>query len=265
MKWLVGLLLLATLPLHAAEKVAVTMELDWKPNVQFAGILLAKEKGWYEEAGLNVSIAPFDFKKDVVAAVASSDDRIGSAESGVLLKARAKGVKVKAVATMFQGSPLSFISLKKRGIFNVSDLNGKRIGVHGVAPNALEVMATYNRIANFKTLSVETGYAMKELKEGTVDAAQGYIIDEAVMLRLEGQQIHLINAADNGYAAYSQVFFVSEAFIAKHPEVIRRFLEVSFRGWNAAVAYPEATAKLVIEKYYPPGTLDYQTESLKQS
>lgn len=263
MKWIACFLLLVAAPLYA-ERGAVTMELDWKPNVQFAGILLAKEKGWYAEAGLDVSVAAFDFKKDVVAAVAASDHSVGSSESGALLQARAKGLRVKAVATMFQGSPLSFISLKSRGIVDVAALNGKRIGVHSDAQKALDVIAAYNRISDFKAFPVETGYAMKELKDGTVDAAQGYVIDEAVLLRLEGREIDLIQAADNGYAAYSQVFFVSEAFIAKHPEIIRKFLRVSFRGWKAALEDPGTTARLVIEKYYPEGNLKYQTESLRQ-
>jgi ABC-type nitrate/sulfonate/bicarbonate transport system substrate-binding protein len=45
---------------------------------------------------------------------------------------------------------------------------------------------------------------------------------------------------------------------------VRKFLEVSFRGWKEAIANPESAAKLVIAKYYPEGALDYQTESLKQ-
>jgi len=247
-----------------AEKFPMTMELDWKPNVQFAGILLAQEKGWYDEAGLEVTIPKFDTEKDIVARVAASDNTIGSSESGVLLRERHKGAKIKAIGTMFQGSPLSFISLKTSNLTKVADLNGKKIGLHSDTPKVLEVIFNYNKITDYQVYPVIVGYQMEELKTGKVDAAQGYLIDEAVMLQTQGVEINVIPVVENGYSAYSQTFFVSEDFIAKHPGQIKKFLEVTFRGWREAFAHPEATAKLVIEKFYPEGTLAYQTESLRK-
>jgi ABC-type nitrate/sulfonate/bicarbonate transport system substrate-binding protein len=85
--------------------VPVTMQLDWKPNVQFAGILMALEKGYYREAGLDVRVQPVDQEMKVVESVVQGTNWIGCSESGVLLGARAQGAPIKAVGTMLQGSP----------------------------------------------------------------------------------------------------------------------------------------------------------------
>ena len=105
--------------------VPVDVQLDWKANAQFAGLLLAKENGWYAEAGLDVSIHPNDFKRSYLDVVASSDHTVGSSESRSLVAARGRGMPVRAVATIFQGSPIVLLSKRTRGINTVSNLREK--------------------------------------------------------------------------------------------------------------------------------------------
>ena len=121
-------------PIPAAAAVPILMQLDWKANAQFAGLLLAKERGYYAQAGLDVTIRPAaEGGPGVVKTLLDTPNAIGSAESSELLEARGKGAPIKAVATMFQGSPMALLSLEKTGIQDVKDLLGKRIGMHGEA------------------------------------------------------------------------------------------------------------------------------------
>jgi len=74
-------LALVPLAVYAAQKlIPVTMQLDWKPNVQFAGLLLAKEKGYYAEAGLDVTLRPVDTEMKVSEDVATGTHWIGCSE-----------------------------------------------------------------------------------------------------------------------------------------------------------------------------------------
>ena len=126
--------------LPPAAPVPIVMQLDWKANVQFAGLLLAKERGWYADAGLDVRIQPADSADIlVVQSVLTEPNTIGSSESSALLEARGKGAKIKAVATMFQGSPMALLSLEKSGISEMRDLVGKRIGMHTDGRRVLDV------------------------------------------------------------------------------------------------------------------------------
>jgi NitT/TauT family transport system substrate-binding protein len=246
----------------ANAAVPIVMQLDWKANVQFAGLLLAKENGWYAEAGLDVQIRPADQAAgSVVQSVLRGPNAIGSGESSELLSARGDGAPIKAIATMFQGSPMALISLEKTGIKDVSDLIGKRIGIHGGGQRGLDIVFANAGIAHPAYELKEIGYDLAELKSGAVDAAQGYLIDEFVSLQVAGIAARAM--ADHGYHAYSQVFFVSEDFLRRDPQSIRKFLEVSFRGWRSALADPESTAKMVIAKYEPGAGLAYQVASLR--
>ncbi len=248
----------------APASVPIIMRLDWKANVQFAGLLLAQERGWYAEAGLDVRIVPSDSADVVVVqGVLDGPNTIGSAESSVLLEARGRGAKIKAVATMFQGSPMALLTLEKSGVTGMRDLVGKRIGMHTDGRRVLDVAFADAGIANPAYELKTIGYELEELKSGAVDAAQGYMIDEFVSLQVAGVPARALRMADHGYHAYSQVFFVSEEFLGRDPASIRKFLEVSFRGWRAALADPEGTARMVIEKYQPGTDLKYQTASLQ--
>jgi ABC-type nitrate/sulfonate/bicarbonate transport system substrate-binding protein len=260
----VGWVLLAMSRLAAAAPVPIVMQLDWKLNVQFAGLLLAQENGWYRDAGLDVQIKPADSADaSLVDEVVRGPNVIGSSESSGLLEARGKGAPIKAVATMFQGSPMALLSLEKSGIAQPADLIGKRIGMHADGRRVLDVVFANAGIDHPKYALTETGYDMLELKRGEVDAAQGYLIDEYVSLQIAGIPVRAMAMADHGYHAYSQVFFTSEDFIRRDPESIRKFLEVSFRGWRVALADPEGTARMVVAKYAPGTDLKYQAASLE--
>ena len=247
--------------------VPILMQLDWKANAQFAGLLLAKEKGYYAQAGLDVTIRPAaEGGPGVVKTLLDTPNAIGSAESSELLEACGKGAPIKAVATMFQGSPMALLSLEKTGIQDVKDLLGKRIGMHGEA-NGHRVLSVAFADAGIPDPHYDLkdiGYEMEELKTGTVDAAQGYTIDELVSLRTAGLPVRAMRMADHGYHAYSQVFCVSEEFLRRDRGSIQRFLEASFRGWREAFADPEAAARMIVEKYQPGTDLRYQTESLRE-
>src|SRR3984885_5411966 len=69
----------------------ITLQLDWKANAQFAGPLVAKEAGWYREAGLDVTIRPAGEQTDPVGEVVSHPGWIGVGEADVLLVAGTKG------------------------------------------------------------------------------------------------------------------------------------------------------------------------------
>jgi hypothetical protein len=131
----------ASLVARPAEIIPVTMQLDWKPNVQFAGLVVALEKGYYRDAGLDVRLRPVDSGMKVVEAVEAGTNWLGCSESGVLLGARARGARIKAVGTMLQGSPFCLMSPKAKGIRKPADLAGRTLGVHPDADLALTTPA----------------------------------------------------------------------------------------------------------------------------
>ena len=243
--------------------LVVQMDLGVK-NAQFAGLLVAEQRGWYREAGLNVELVKAGDTTDVAAVVAASDHTLGSIESGLFLTGRARALPIVAVGTMFQASPLSQISLTKKGIRTPADWVGKRIAVGADGHEAIDTVLAKAGLTHNQLTLLDADYDNAPLLDGRYDSKQGYLIDEYVALRVAGHDVSAILLSDYGNVAYSQVMFVSKAFLAKNRSAIVTFLAVSNRGWRAAIADPAATAKMIVERYEPSLGLAYQTESLRQ-
>ena len=242
---------------RADEPVPITVQLDWKPGVQFAGLLVAQERGWYRDAVLAVTIRANDFRRPYVDVVAGSDDTVGTSEAHTLVNARVRGRPIRAVATMFQASPVVLISLKARGLRTVADLAGKTVGVH----RPQDGDALREVFGELPLALRRVGFDFKELLAGEVDAAPGYAMDEPLRLAQNGTEVNVLPLAEHGRVDYAQVFFVSQAFLAKNPAALERFLVATFRGWRAALADPDATAEF-IGRQYPT---DLNPASLRES
>jgi ABC-type nitrate/sulfonate/bicarbonate transport system substrate-binding protein len=259
------LLLASLLPAlaNAAPLEKITMQLDWKPNAQFAGLLVAKEKGYYEKAGLDVTILSVDGAMDTVGRVVKGGAWIGCAESHVLLAARAKGAPIKAFGTMIQASPFALLSLKKTGIHSVKEFKGRVLGLHADGDKAIDVVLGTNGLKRSDVKIKEVPFGLDSLLNGSCEIMQGYLVDEVVECEIRGIPINVIPMSEHGYTAYGQVYFTNETFLNSKPDTVRRFFEASNAGWNEAVKHPHATAKLIVEKYLPSESVKNQEASLR--
>jgi NitT/TauT family transport system substrate-binding protein len=255
-------LLLALLVCGAKAGTPITLQLDWKANAQFAGPLVAKEAGWYQEAGLDVTIRPADENTDPVTEVVNHPGWIGVGEADVLLVARSKGQPIKAFAAMFQSTPLVLMTLKSSGLKTFTDLRGKRIGLHSDSQKAIDVLLSFNHMTRGEVTIVEVPYNLDLLLQGKVDAMQGYSVDEAVDLTLRGHPVNLVPMSENGYVAYAEVLFTNEKFLESDPNTIATFLSVTNRGWEQAVHAPDQTARMIVSKYLAGADPAYQEASL---
>lgn len=260
---LVGeLVLRSTGFLRAAELTPLSFQLDWHPNVQFAGLLIAQHRGWYREAGIDLTLVPVDTEMKVVETVLSKGSWLGCSESGVLIAARARGASIRVVGTMLQGSPMGLISLKSRGFDSLAQLRGKKIGIHPDGRKALELVLAHEGFQPSNFHLVEKEHDLTPLLNGDCDAVQGYSIDEAVALESRGIAIQMLPYHAHGYSAYSQVYFGGESFVKTHRDLVARFLAVSNRGWRAAIADPDSTSAEVVRHFAPRLDPAYQRRSL---
>ena len=264
--WLV-LALFAAVGLRGAapEKLVMQMDLPVK-NVQFAGLLVAEREGYFLAAGLDVEVRRLgtgesDYAK-MASVVAASDHMVGSIESGLFLAGRAAGLKIVALGAMFQETPLGLMSFRATGISKPADLVGKKVAVHGDGHEALDAVLQRAGLNRAQLTVTEADYGNGPLLARAYDAKQGYLVDELIQLQVEGHDIVALPFGANGYAAYSQVYFVSEATLRKHRAALVKFLAACNRGWRAAIADRPGTAKFVVEKLEPKLGLEYQTRSL---
>ena len=109
------IVMLCSQPGFAKEPLQpLTIQLNWVTNVEFAGILLAKKRGWYEEAGIDLTIKVWESGLSPVEEVIAGKAQIGVAEGADTIKARSKGKKIRAIAAKFQKTPYCLVSKKNR-------------------------------------------------------------------------------------------------------------------------------------------------------
>jgi ABC-type nitrate/sulfonate/bicarbonate transport system substrate-binding protein len=259
----IGILIMDTLCARAGTPL--TVQLDWVPSVTFAGVLVAKEKGWYEQAGLDVSIRHIDLSAmaTTVGPVLKGTNMIGIADGLVLLRARADHKPVKAFATMLQASPLCIMVLREGPIHTFRDLAGRRIGLHSYDHIQLGLMLAYNHMTEKDVIPVDIGDDLSSLIEGKIDAQVAYSTDEKVAIELKGHPILVFPGSENGFVTYAQVYYTTEDFFKARPDILVSFMEATNRGWREAFAHPRETASMVVEKFMERnGDVAYQEKAL---
>ncbi len=116
---------IAVRPAFSEEYESVVLQLKWMHQFQFAGYYAAKHKGFYKDAGFDVTIRQRDPKTTVIDDVLEGRAQFGVADSSIVLQ-RLLNKPVVITSTVFQHSPLVLMSLANSGIRNISDLAGKK-------------------------------------------------------------------------------------------------------------------------------------------
>ena len=244
----------------------LVMQLDWRLNSQFAGLLVAEGEGLYRKAGLEVDIRPLgDLPYARLArTVAETEGMIGSIEGGLFLSGRAEGLPIVAIGAMFQASPLGLISLEGAGIEKPGDLAGKHVSIHDDGHEALDTVLASAGLDRARVRVSVSGYGMAGLLAGRYEAKQGYLVDEYVKLVLQGLPVRALEYRLHGHRAYSQVYFVSERTLATRREALQKFLAASGEGWRRAAEEPVKTARFIHERHAADLPVDYLEASLRR-
>jgi len=242
----------------------VTVQLNWMPTVQFAGILIAKEHGWYKDAGIDLTVRPWKEGVLPVEEVISGKALVGVAEGDDLIKIRAEGKPVKAIAVQFQKSPMCLVSKKEQGVTKPEHLVGKRIGYSDPAALVMvKLMLASAGLGYEDVRPVEVRWDLQPLLKGEVEVRTAFLNEEPLILEEMGHEATYIPGFKYGYDFYSGAYFATDTMIRNQPEFIHKFMDVTLRGWEESFKNPEASAKFIVGNYYHDGSATQQTESLK--
>jgi len=250
-KSIVVFLYLCLTPFFAyAENEQISLQLKWKHQFQFAGYYMALEKGYYRDAGLDVHLIEGGAGQDAVRFTLEHNNAYAVTDTGALL-ARAKGKPIKALAAVFQHSPLALMVLKSSGINHPADLRGKRIMLQSGYQGA-DILALLQSAAGLSKddfILQKNSFNLQDLIQAKTDAFSVYTTDQPNQLDLQGIAYRLFKPADYGIDYYGDIVITSQQEIEQHPERVDAFLKATVRGWQDALAHVNEAIDLILLKY----------------
>jgi NitT/TauT family transport system substrate-binding protein len=222
----------------------VNFSLNWFPLADHAAYYSASSLGYYDKANLAVNILQGAGSGASVRRVDIGQADCGLADTPVIINGIRNGAGIRIVAMEFDHSPDAVWTTKKTGITKITDLAGKTIGA---SPDDSErilfpALAAVNGIdansVKFVNVTTTGNYAM--LASGTVDAITDFTTGAPFVEQAVGKDNAVgIPWSTSGLDLYGLAIFCNNDTIGKRPDVVKRFLEASFKGWQYAITDTE--------------------------
>ncbi|MGH6760697.1 MAG: ABC transporter substrate-binding protein [Phyllobacterium sp.] len=240
---------------HAADKL--TLQLKWVTQGQFAGYYVAKDKGFYEEAGLDVEIKPGgpDVAPPQVIAGGGADVVVDWMPSA--LATREKGLPLVNIAQPFKKSGMMLTCRKETGITKPEDFKGKTLGVW-FGGNEYPFLSWMNHL-KFPTEGgpdgvtvLKQGFNVDPLIQKQADCISTMTYNEywqVIDAGIPEDQLVTFKYEDEGVATLEDGLYVLEKSLEDPAMVdkLARFVKASMKGWEYTVAHPDEAAEIVLE------------------
>jgi NitT/TauT family transport system substrate-binding protein len=238
------------------QLTAVTLRLQWKLQAQFAGYYVALDKGYYRDAGLDVTIAEGGYGKDGIVTVIYEIEEFGTKWMADLI---GENVDFISLANIVKKNGLVLISKKEKGIRTPEDFVGKRVSTWFIG-NEYQLYSLLKK-QNIPLEDVEIvaqKFNMNQFYDDKVDVASAMVyneLEEVAQNVYPPEALNIIDFADYNISFPGQCIFTSRGYSEKNPDICRKFTQASIKGWDYAIDHPEEAVAILL-KYDKKGELD---------
>jgi NitT/TauT family transport system substrate-binding protein len=240
----------------------VSLQLSWLHSAQFAGSYIAQHRGYWSDAGLEVSLLPGGPNAPVEPPVVSGTALVGISAADYTAAAVEQGAPFKILGVAMQKNPFVIASLPANPVNEPADLEGKRIGMALANTPVLQALCTLNDVNIDAIEIVPTQYSAQPLLAGEVDCLLCWETDLPVAMAMQGVESLTMLMADYGYAVHSQTYIATEDSLANRRDELVALMSGEVRGWEEYRQDTDAAAALTLEMY-PDAGLDLETQQLQ--
>ncbi|NPA65906.1 MAG: ABC transporter substrate-binding protein [Epsilonproteobacteria bacterium] len=226
----------------------VSVQLHWKYQFEFAGFIAAKEKGFYKDVGLDVTLKEYEKGMDVIEEVLRKNATFGIYNSQILLE-YLRGKPIVLLASFFKRSALVLIAQPE--IKSLKDLEHKTI----MASTKKDFLLNFQPYFKKYHVNIDTikffphTYTLDPFIEKKVAAMTAFISDQPYKLQKQGVKYRIFDPSDDNLFVMQMELFTSKDELQKHPQRTRDFIRATIKGWEYAFAHKEEIAKIIHEKY----------------
>ncbi|MFN3704720.1 MAG: ABC transporter substrate-binding protein [Thermoflexales bacterium] len=235
----------------------LTFMAGYKPqaNLPFVGAYIAKEKGFFAEEGLDVTIEHSAGQGQHLQLLMAGKVHVTTSDAAVVLQRRAEpGLPLISIALIGQRGQQAFVAKKSSGIASPKDWEGRLVGYKGTPPPDLFALLQAAGADPDKVNLVNVGFDPRVLVEGKVDVYPVFKSNEPYVLQNKlGQELIIWDAADYGVPTLGLTYVTSEAILRQEPNALARFLRAALRGIAYAADRRDEAVQIVL-KYAGPET-----------
>jgi NitT/TauT family transport system substrate-binding protein len=231
---------------------SVSLVLNWTPAADHSPIYYAKSQGWYEKAGIDLSIEVGKGSAISALKVGSGAAPFGISDLATMLVARSKGADDVALMSIYANTGQTFYWLKSSGVTGPKDFAGRKIG--NSPGDASRVMwpafAKATGLAPDSVSFVNIGPTAKSaaLKSHAVDVISDFYNSHDIKLREFGSDLGSLNWKEIGLNSYGNSIIVNGAFLEKNPKLAEDFVRITQKAYAACVADFEPCLKVLLEQ-----------------
>ncbi|UCF62482.1 MAG: ABC transporter substrate-binding protein [Anaerolineaceae bacterium] len=234
------------------ESVHIRLLMGYRPDVQFAPLYVAAERGYYEDAGIDIEFSHMP-ETEALQLVGANEIQFAIVSGEQTPLARAQGLPVVYVMAWWQDFPVGIAASRESGIETPVDLVGKRVGIpglYGASYVGYRALLSTSGVSEMDVTLDAIGYNQVEaLYEGQEDAVVIYANNEPVQLEAQGFPVNVIRVADYVHLA-SNGLITNEETIQDRPDLVRRMVDATLSGLRDAIEDPDMAyevAKLYVE------------------
>ena len=236
----------------ADSPTQIALGVGYVPNVQFAPFYVGIEKGFFQDAGLDVQLE-YGYENDYLKLVGTNQTQfmVGSGDQVVI--GRAQGLPLRSVMTWYTKYPVVIFSRKESGIESPADLAGKTVGIPGPFGTSyvayrgiLEAAGLSERDVKMESIGFTQAAAVSA---GAVDAAVDYAVNGPVVLGAAGVDISLI-VLDDYLRIPANGLITNEQTIRDRPELVRSLVGATIRAIQYTLDNPDEAFEIAL-KFVP--------------
>jgi NitT/TauT family transport system substrate-binding protein len=235
--------ILALLPIQAQKKFIFTPQ--WTAQAQFAGYYVAKEKGFYKQAGLDVDIVHPSITQPAISRVRNNESQATTLTLCQAMEIIDDGIPVVNILQTSMNTSLVLVSRK-----DVDPLKqpGMKVGIWSTGFGQLAICMSIKEHLNYEWVRFASNVNL--FVQGAIDATLVMSYNEYYQLAQAGVKLterNVYRFSDHDYNVQEDGLYMTKAYYDEHRDEARRFAEASKKGWEWAVAHPDETLDIVMD------------------
>ena len=235
-----------------AQTTPVTFSLDFRALGRHAAWYVALEKGYYKDAGLDVTIIPSQGTAQAIQSVESKAAQFAFSDVAGLVAARANSqATAKMVAVIYQKAPYAIFSLRSgANVTKIEQLENLEIA-SGAGSFTQKVIEAFMKSKGLKADTVKYTNIDPAARVGMLVAKKIPAIETfamsmpGVVKAAGGAEAQIFLLANAGLSLYSNGILVREDYLTAEPAKVKAFVKASLQGWKDTIANPQEAADIV--------------------